>query len=45
MSLLTRTTSIRARQNALPLLAATAVLGLALFPAGVVAQALSLIHI
>ncbi|CAB3630768.1 flagellar type III secretion system pore protein FliP [Achromobacter pestifer] len=39
MSLLTRTTTTRARQNVLPLLAAAAVLGLAFFPAGVVAQA------
>ncbi|MFD4840814.1 flagellar type III secretion system pore protein FliP [Achromobacter sp. NPDC058515] len=39
MSLLTSTTSARARQRALPLLAAAAVLGLAFFPAGVVAQA------
>lgn len=39
MSLPTRTTFARAGQRALPMLAAAAVLGLAFFPAGVVAQA------
>ncbi|WP_409515380.1 flagellar type III secretion system pore protein FliP [Achromobacter animicus] len=39
MSLPTRTTTARAAQRALPMLAAAAVLGLAFFPAGVVAQA------
>lgn len=48
MSFLSRTTLLPARPRALPMLAAAAVLGLAFFPAGVVAQAtlpLSLIHI
>lgn len=39
MSFLSRTTLLPARPRALPLLAAAAVLGLAFFPAGVVAQA------
>ncbi|CAB3724338.1 flagellar type III secretion system pore protein FliP [Achromobacter piechaudii] len=39
MSFLSSTTLLPARQRALPMLAAAAVLGLAFFPAGVVAQA------